>query len=177
MKTLLFAANGLVKPEYLQTQFEHTRNGDKLIICNGSMIKGFKDSCDKIIMDCENKYIEAWAVSDGITIEKYKAEVIPTANPVADAAPVTNVTNIEVTGIDSEDIDSLVQSQIAKAEVVAESEDTEKPHEVPQLSDIPVGWYKDPDGKEYERKKGPKLKGDLKAAIEKHGFENLTLKD
>lgn len=182
MKALLFSTNGITTKEHLVAQFEYKNNGDQLILCNGSLISGFETSCDLILMDCKNPRIDSWAESAGIPIEDFNKETVvgPEKNTEDNSNQSVTNTTVNVSGIDNEDVDSLVQAQIAKATNEAQTEETpDAPltHAVPELKDVAVGTYTDPEGNVFERKKGPKLKGDLKAAIEKFGFEALSFKE
>ena len=176
MKAILFVQNGLTTPEHLVTKFEYSSKGHQLILSNGSTISGFEDSCDKIIMDCENARIIAWAEKKGIPVEDYGVQAPKVKTAPAPRDDYSHNIPSEDLGID---IDELVASQVAKAEVEAEVIESEEPkeHAMPFLSKILVGEYTDPEGNKYERKKGPKLKGDLKAAILKFGFDQLTFKE
>lgn len=182
MKILFFVPQGAVEPKHLDYKFEQNKISNKVIFGNGSFNHGFEDSCDKVVLDCENKNIELWANKLGIPIENFgvdnkEVKIEVKGGHTFEAKDVTK-------SFEDEDIDSLVASQVAKAEVestlpVAEdgakdSVAEQATNEVPLFKDIPAGKYKDPEGNVFERKpQGSKLKGDFTKAIEKFGFDKF----
>lgn len=181
MKIIYFLRNGILTEIANKRKLEETLKGNKVILSNGSYNWGFQDSCDKIIMNLFNKHIVEWASSKDIEVEFDDDVKDQYDHPTKKSDDIESVKESTQLTIDDEDIDSLIQSQVSKAEVEStleietESND-EKIHPVPAFSDIKAGKYKDPDGVIHERKpQGSKLKGDFTKAIQKFGFENLEM--
>jgi hypothetical protein len=180
MKILFFVPQGKVLPKHTDYQYEQNKVSNKVIFGNGSFNHGFEDSCDKVVLDCDNDQIVAWTKKNGILLERFGVD-----------NKELNIKSVAGYTFEDESVDSLAALQVEKAEAESEDESpyslavqqakkaeadivNETVNEIPAVSDIAVGDYTDPDGNVYSRKKGPKLKGDLAEAIKKYGFENLT---
>jgi hypothetical protein len=151
MKILYFLHNGQATKEAIEYRFDESRKGNNVSLCNGSLIKGFETSCDKVVLAVENKFIEKWAEGRSIPVEKIGIESPVDESPI-DTAEIT--------------VDTIANAQVEKAEASLFS--------VPK--NIDKGIYISPEGAEFEKKAGPTVKKDFKEAIEKFGFEAFTRK-
>lgn len=153
-KILLFVLNGEVQVKHREYKFEQEKLNNTVTMCNGSMSWGFKDSCDLIVLDCENKNIEEWAKKDNIRLERFGVKEV----------------KVDVTTNESDDVD--VANEIKK---ILDDTNTEiKEYSLPKVRDVPVGKYQDPFGVVYEKKVGPKFTKDFAAALVKYGFAAFT---
>jgi hypothetical protein len=148
MKILYFATNE-GRTEAIKYRDEQRMKGNKVSIINGLAKKGFEDSCQKVVLSCENDSVESWAKKNLIDIEYTfdKKEVV-------------------VEEVVEDEFDSIIAEQVAK------SPDPEV-FKVPHVSEIEAGTYKAPDGRLHEKKKGPKLKSSFETAIMKYGFDKF----
>ena len=160
MKIIFFVQNGLTNEEHILYRLKQEQVGNKVIFSNGSFTYGFEDSCDKIVLACENKRIELWAATTGIHLEKFGV-----VEPVVKVEKKEYVVDLEV--------EDIVNAQLAKATMALVKEE-KKELTVEDLNKIEPGIYSDPEGNKYERKRGPKTKSDLISAIEKFGISKLV---
>lgn len=160
MKIIFFVQNGMTTDEHVLYRLKQEQVGNRVIFSNGSFKYGFEDSCDKIVLACENKKIELWAATSGIHLEKFGA-----VKTVVKAEEKEYVVDLEV--------EDIVNAQLAKATMALVKEE-KRELTVEDLNKIEPGIYSDPEGNKYERKRGPKTKSDLISAIEKFGISNMT---
>jgi len=167
MKKLLFIDKGVVTGEHFAYQHNETQKGNHVLFCNGSLKSGFEDNCDVVVMDCVNERVTSWAESKFIDIEYFRDGI------KKDDKKEETAVDPEPTSYDYAELDKVFTEQLTKADIpvpVAE----QKAFEIPAPADVEPGIYRSPDGKEYEKKKGPKFKGDFEDAIVKFGFENFV---
>lgn len=176
-KKLLFIEHGLVEGRHFQYQHDEKLEGNSVLFLNGSVKQGFEDSCDFVVMDCENDRIHSWATSKGIPVVDMKGKSMTDASvdtsAAADQGDAEKAEDVTDEGFGTS-VDELVASQVAKAEL--EVANGAGDNSVPHISEIAIGEYIDPDGNKHERKKGPKLKDSFVEAIKKHGFEKFEFK-
>ena len=163
-RIIMFLKEGRTSPETIQRKIELQVAGHALVMSNGSINKGFEDSCDAIVLCCKNDNILRWANNNGIDVEFLGIDPIKIDSPVNVEPEPEPEPEPEVETVD-------VSDAVAKA-----MEDvTEDPkHEVPPS--VPAGTYVDPDGKEYIHK-GRGYKKELREAIETHGVDAVKLKE
>lgn len=155
MKILFFVRDGKVELKHQEYQWGRARFGDTIIFSNGSFDRGFEDSCDKIVMACENEKITSWA-------EKKGYEVVVFEEPLDDKKEEVTETKDIIPSVDE-----IIVKQLEKAEKEA------KGFELPKS--VVEGVYLSADGTEYEHK-GKAYKKEFKEAILKNGFESFTKK-
>ena len=68
MKILYFLVNGYETEESIKECLKLRAEGNKVLVSNGSIISGFEDSCDAIILGGDFPHVKAWAESKGIKI-------------------------------------------------------------------------------------------------------------
>tara|TARA_R110000782_G_scaffold141550_2_gene234279 strand:+ start:402 stop:893 length:492 start_codon:yes stop_codon:yes gene_type:complete len=161
MKIIFFVPNGITNEAHVLYRLKQEQVGNKVMFSNGSFKYGFEDSCDKIVLAVENKHIELWASTSGIHLEKFGIVSTPVL-----AETKESVFDLEV--------EEIVNAQLAKATASLVFKDKPKEVTVEELNKVEPGIYSDPDGNQYERKRGPKTKSDLVAAIKKFGIDKLV---
>jgi hypothetical protein len=155
LKILLFTQDGKMEPKHMQYKFDQEKLGNRVVLCNGSIMAGFEDSCDAVTMDCKNKKIEDWAKKNKISFRHtlYTKEE-PKVDPVDD-------------GID-------VGKEIEKILEAAPTEVKESQYNRP--SQMKAGVYESPLGEFFIKKKGPNPSREMAEAIGKYGVHALIFR-
>ncbi len=171
-KKLLFIKHGEVKPKHFEFRHKESQSGNTVLFLNGTLQSGFEESCSSVIMDCDNDKVTAWAIKNSIPVLDMSGKNLLTESTAVDTKDAPIDEDEDEDDSFGETVDQLVQSQVEKAEFEHVAESSE--HDVPHISQVDIGTYKDPDGNVHERKKGPKLKDSFVDAIKKHGFESFV---
>lgn len=74
MKIIFFVENGRPSVEDFTSKATLESGGSKVFFSNGSMLWGFEDSCDAVVLSGDFPHIEKWAESKGIDILVEKKE-------------------------------------------------------------------------------------------------------
>lgn len=79
MKIIMFLDKGIATIGDIEVQMKLRSEGHKVSMSNGSVTKGFQDSCDAIVMCGDFPHIKEWAELKGVKVlgEEKKEEEAP----------------------------------------------------------------------------------------------------
>lgn len=155
MKINLYIRGGVPSSEHIMYRVTQAGLGNKVYFLDGT-IKGFKDYCDKVVVDVDNKAIEKWAYQQRIPVEYFEGFE-------------KEVKKIE---------DEVMKDGDETEEKTDEQSEEKKEEVVPKVKEVPekieVGVYKNTEtGEEFERKKGPNIAKAFKEAIQDYGWDKF----
>lgn len=81
MKIIYFLKNGSITQSDKDKREHFRAEGYRVIMSNGSLIKGFEDSCDAIYCSSDFPHITEWAEAKGITVLADAVEPEPEPKP------------------------------------------------------------------------------------------------
>jgi hypothetical protein len=77
MKVVYFLTNGIASGDDISKRNELRQSGYKVSFSNGSLVNGFEDSCDAVVLSGDFPHIAKWAESKGVDILVEKKEPEP----------------------------------------------------------------------------------------------------
>lgn len=68
MKVIYFLTNGIASSDDIVKRNDLRQEGHKVSFSNGSLVNGFEDSCDAVVLSGKFPHIEKWAESKDVEI-------------------------------------------------------------------------------------------------------------
>lgn len=149
MKIVFFLKDGKARDEDIAKKIELVAKGNHVSFSNGSMAKGFEDTCHGIIMACHNDKILEWARKSNLEIMYM---------------PGFEMKNKKMESV----LDGTMELPETTKEELGEA------FELPKS--MPMAVYVDPDGTEHDHK-GRAFKKEFEAAIKKYGVDAMKVKE